>query len=231
MGKRLLALTLLLPALAGCGSSSQEAQTTSTVAAPPTTTAPAPRVTTITVFHVRNGVLRPSPLRVTGTGVAAAALGELGLRPTVKIGDGIARLEAPELTEEQRAEVVYTLTQFSTVHSVSINGGEPRTRADYQMYAPPIVVDTPDPGASVGPTFTVAGSASVFEATLVVQVVRDGKVLDKQNVTATAGAPDRGTFGATLHATAGPATVQAFSPSAVDGSPQHEVDLSVTVTP
>ena len=231
MGKRLLALGVLLPALAACGSSA-EPRTTSTVAAPPpTTTAPPARVTTITVFHLRNGVLRPTPVRVTGAGVAAAALRELGLSATVKIDSGIARVDGTELTADQRAEVVYTLTQFPTILSVSFNGGEPHTRADYIPYAPPIEVDAPEPGASVGTTFTVSGTASVFEATLVVQVVRDGKVLEKQTVTATAGAPDRGTFRATLHATAGPATVQAFSPSAVDGSPQHEVDLSVTITP
>ena len=94
-----------------------------------------------------------------------------------------------------------------------------------------ILVDTPAPAAAVGRTFTVSGTASVYEATLVVQVVRDGKVLEKQNVTASEGAPGRGTYEATLHATPGPATVQAFSPSAVDGSPQHQVEVPVTVKP
>jgi hypothetical protein len=72
----------------------------------------------------------------------------------------------------------------------------------------------------------------VFEATLVVELVRDGNVLDKQTVTASQGAPARGTFATTLHApSAGPATVSAFAPSAADGSPQHQVDVPVTVKP
>jgi hypothetical protein len=71
----------------------------------------------------------------------------------------------------------------------------------------------------------------VFEATLVIELRRDGKVLSKQTVTATAGAPGRGTFSTTLHApSAGAATVAAYAPSAADGTPQHEQDVPVTVT-
>jgi hypothetical protein len=80
-------------------------------------------------------------------------------------------------------------------------------------------------------TFHVSGTASVFEATLVVQLVRDGRVIEKQTVSASEGAPGRGPFDATVHATPGALTVQAFAPSAADGSPQHEVDIDVTVTP
>jgi hypothetical protein len=71
----------------------------------------------------------------------------------------------------------------------------------------------------------------VFEATLVVQLLRDGKILAKRNVTASEGAPGRGTFETTLQATPGEATVSAFAPSAADGSPQHRVDVAVTVVP
>ena len=54
----------------------------------------------------------------------------------------------------------------------------------------------------------------------------------KQSVTASEGAPARGTFETTLHApSAGDATVTAFAPSAEDGSPQHQVDVPVTVMP
>jgi hypothetical protein len=79
--------------------------------------------------------------------------------------------------------------------------------------------------------FRVTGTASVYEATLVVELVRAGEVLDKQTVTASAGAPARGTFETTLDGTAGAATVLAFAPSAADGSPQHEVDVPVTISP
>jgi hypothetical protein len=71
----------------------------------------------------------------------------------------------------------------------------------------------------------------VFEATLVVQLVRNGKVIAKKSVTASEGAPGRGTFDTTFQATSGPLTVAAFSPSAADGTAQHEVDVPVTIRP
>jgi Immunoglobulin-like domain of bacterial spore germination len=96
---------------------------------------------------------------------------------------------------------------------------------------PPIVVERPSPGGHVSPTFHVSGTASVFEATLVVQTVRDGTAVERKTVTASEGAPARGTFDGTMHATPGSLLVRVFSPSAMDGSPQHEVDVHVVVTP
>jgi immunoglobulin-like protein involved in spore germination len=123
------------------------------------------------------------------------------------------------------------LTQFSTVERVDVAGRSGLTRADFAAYEPPILVDAPAAGADVPASFTVSGSASVFEATLVVQLVRDGEILAKNTVTATAGAPARGTFSTTLHGSPGDATIQAFTASAADGSPQHEVDVPVTLAP
>lgn len=95
----------------------------------------------------------------------------------------------------------------------------------------PIVVEHPSPDEHVPPTFHVSGTASVFEATLVVQTLRNGKTVERTTVTASEGAPGRGTFDATMHATPGQLVVRAFSPSAKDGSPQHEVKVHVVVTP
>jgi hypothetical protein len=95
----------------------------------------------------------------------------------------------------------------------------------------PIVVERPAPDEHVQPTFHVSGTASVFEATLVVQTVRDGKTVERKTVTASDGAPGRGTFDVTMHATPGQLVVRAFSPSAEDGSPQHEVKVHVVVMP
>jgi hypothetical protein len=95
----------------------------------------------------------------------------------------------------------------------------------------PIVVERPSPDEHVSPTFHVSGTASVFEATLVLQTVRHGTPIERKTVTASEGAPGRGTFDVTMHATPGPLLVRAFSPSAKDGSPQHEVDIRVVVTP
>jgi hypothetical protein len=95
----------------------------------------------------------------------------------------------------------------------------------------PIVVERPAPGERVSTTFHVSGTASVFEATLVVQTVRGGTTVERKTVTASEGAPARGRFDVTMHATAGELVVRAFSPSAADGSPQHEVRVHVVVTP
>jgi hypothetical protein len=93
----------------------------------------------------------------------------------------------------------------------------------------PIVVETPGRGARVPRRFHVAGTASVFEATLVVELVRDGTVLVRRTVTASEGAPGRGTFDARFSAPAGPLTIRVYSPSAANGKPQHEVDVHVAV--
>jgi len=95
---------------------------------------------------------------------------------------------------------------------------------------PPIVVESPADHAVVSPTFVVRGTASVFEATLVVELRRGGDVLERQTVTAAEGAPGRGAFRATVHApSGGPATVVAFAPNAADGSPQHVQTVPVVV--
>jgi len=186
----------------------------------------------LTVFHFANGKLAPSVVHVPQTrAVATAALHALGVDAPVTIRSGTATVSLTHATDERVAEIVYTLTQFPTVKRVDIAGRAGVTRDEVVAYKPPILVDEPPPGATVASSFRVSGTAMVFEATLTVQLVRDGEVLEKHTVTATAGAPARGTFETTLHGTAGDATIEAFEPSAADGSPQHEVDVPVTIAP
>jgi hypothetical protein len=227
MINRALFLALLASILAACG-------TTTTAPKPvTTTTAPAPvspRPIAVTVFRVDNGLLRPEVEHVPRTtAVAGAALGALGFGADVSISDGTATVELDHATQDDAAEIVYTLTQFASVQRVDVGGRMGLTRDDFARYVPPIFVESPAAGAQVPGTFHVSGTASVFEATLVVQLVRDGKVILKHSVTASEGAPGRGTFDAIIHATPGEATVAAFSPSAADGTPQHEVDVPVTI--
>jgi hypothetical protein len=229
MGIRLLLLGLLAGLAVGCGSTptADEPVSSTTTAA----TIPA-KPMAVTVFRVDGGLLRPSVEHVPRTAaVATAALGALGLAAEVAIADGTATVALDDATQDQAAEIVYTLTQFATVKRVDVGGREGLTRDDFPSYVPPIFVESPAAGAEVPRTFHVSGTASVFEATLVVQLVRDGKVILKQSVTASEGAPGRGTFDTTVHATPGDVTVAAFSPSAADGTAQHEVDVPVTVLP
>jgi hypothetical protein len=231
MSNRLLLLAALASLAVGCGSTSTATETVTTM----TTTAPvpvSPKPIAVTVFRVDNGLLRPAVEHVPHTtAVATAALGALGLGATVTIGDGTATVALDHATQDQAAEIVYTLTQFATVKRVDVAGRAGLTRDDFAGYVPPIFVESPAAGAQVPQTFHISGTASVFEATLVVQLVRDGKVILKQSVTASEGAPGRGTFDTTVHATPGEVTVAAFSPSAADGTPQHEVDVPVTIQP
>jgi hypothetical protein len=213
---------------AGCGSrESSPPPATTTVR-----TVPAEQRMALTVFRVRGRVLRPLVVHVARTkAVAAAALAALGFPAAVTISDGTARVDLAKATDEQVAEIVYSLTQFPTVQRVDVAGRSGLTRDDVTGYVPPILVETPAAGAGVAQKLEVAGTASVFEATLVVEAVRDGKVLDRQTVTASEGAPGRGTFDATLHVSPGRATVRVYAPSAADGAPQHEVDVEVEVMP
>jgi hypothetical protein len=216
----LSAATLLLTA--GCGGSGTSSETP--------TAPPRPTSLTLTVFKVRVGVLRPIVVHVPRSQPATTgALRALGVVSPVTISNGTAAVRLRKASDETVAGVVYTLTQFPEVRRVDIAGRKGLTRDDFAAYLPPISVESPAPGASVRPTFHVRGTASVFEATLVVQTIRNGVVLERRTVTATEGAPGRGTFDTTLYASPGRLVVRAFAPSAKDGSAQHEVDVDVVV--
>jgi hypothetical protein len=225
---RLLFLGALAALAVGCGSTPTARETVGTT----TTRAPvSPKPIAVTVFKVDNGLLRPRVEHVPHTtAVATAALDALGLGTgATVISGGTATVALDHATQDQVAEIVYTLTQFASVQRVDVGGRKGLTRDDFASYVPPIFVEVPAAGADVAGSFHVSGTASVFEATLVVQLVRNGKVIEKRSVTASEGAPGRGTFDTTFQATPGPLTVAAFSPSAADGTPQHEVDVAVTV--
>ena len=188
----------------------------------------------LTVYKIRKGVLVPTTVHVAQTqAVASAALAALGLPAKVSLAaGGTAVVELAHVTPAEAAEIVFTLTQFPAVQQVDVGGRHGLTRADVGSFAPLILVEAPAAGASVGPQIRILGTAEVFEATLVVQLVQRGKLVEEKTVTASAGAPQRGVFTTELNATeAGPATIIAYAPSAEDGSHQHEVRIPVTVAP
>ena len=143
------------------------------------------------------------------------------------------------------AQLVHTLTRFAPVRRVAFRldgkpaeaiGGEgvvvspPVGRAAFEAVAPPILVERPLPGDRVGRTVLVGGTANVFEARLVVELVgRDGSVLARRNVSASAGTGTRGTFAARLAPTRGAVAVVAYAHSPKDGSRIDAVRVPVRV--
>lgn len=237
MINRLLLLCAVGLIASSCGGTRTATVTVTTAAAPTTpattttSTTPAGPMT-VTVYKVVDGSLFPSAVRVPRTrAVAQAALGALGVAGSLTVAAGTATVDLPKATQEQQAEIVYTLTQYPSIRRVDVGGRMGLTRDDFSSYLPPIFVESPRPGADVPATFHVSGTASVFEATLVVRLLRNGAELEKRTVTASEGAPQRGTFDTTLTATPGPLQIQVYSPSAEDGSAQHEVDVVVQVKP
>lgn len=148
------------------------------------------------------------------------------------------------------AQVVYTLTQFSTVKSVvfqiegqtvTVFGSEgivldgPSGRADFTDELPSMFVDRPAFGAALGNPGRVAGSSNVFEATSRVAVLDgSGKVIADEQVMATCGTGCWGTFDTRVSYTVSKAqwgTLRVYDPSEVDGSPTDVRDYSVWLTP
>jgi len=148
------------------------------------------------------------------------------------------------------AQVVYTLTQFSTVKSVvfqvegetvTVFGGEgivldgPQARADYYDQLPSIFVDRPAYRAALGNPGRVTGNANVFEATFLVALIdAGGQTLVDQQVMATCGTGCRGTFEVSLEYTVSKGqwgTLRAYNLSAKDGTSEDIRDYPVWLTP
>jgi germination protein M len=147
-------------------------------------------------------------------------------------------------------QVVYTLTQFSTVHTVvfqidgrtvSVFGSEgisldgPVGRADYVDLLPAIFVDRPAYGAAIGNPARVAGSANVFEATFRITILDGaGRTIADQQAMATCGSGCRGTFDVAVSYDVPKAqwgTLRVWDGSAKDGSPQDVREYPVWLTP
>jgi hypothetical protein len=168
---------------------------------------------------------------------------------SLSIENGVATAtlspEARDLTVAAEAQIVYTLTRFPTVGGVALrlpdaplpirdDNGEPldtfASRANFEQETPPILVDSPLAGATVTSPMRVTGTSNLFEASSVVELVRDGTTLVQRIVTATAGNGERGSFAVELPYTGtGPATLVSYDRSAADGSIENRVEIPVTL--
>ena len=153
---------------------------------------------------------------------------------SLDVNSGTAAIELSTLlSEAAMAQVVYTLTQYSAVHRVRLEG-EVHYRDDFEADTPPILVESPFPGQHVSTPLHIRGTANTFEATFNAELVdSDGRVLAKRFVTATSGSGTRGTFAAELPfelSRDGPGEVVAFEISAEDGERMNEVRIPVQIT-
>ena len=149
------------------------------------------------------------------------------------------------------AQLVYTLSRVPGVRSVRVwldgrrvetfSGEgleilEALTCADFPDFAPydedpPVVLLEPVPGSLVGEPVLVRGTANVFEAQVGLRV-RDagGSVVVQTWTTATCGTGCRGTFERVLalpDTVLGEIVIEAYAPSAEDGSDMHRVATRV----
>ncbi len=271
-------LALLVLVAAGCDGD-DAAVPPETTAPGETTPQPTPETATFAVYLLRDGVIAPVRRTVASTpAVARAAVEALMTGPTadetsdglvtaipdgttlldVSLADGVATVDLSGTFDDgggsasmlgRVAQVVATLTQFSTVERVAFRldgepvetiGGEgvvvdpPIGRTAIEEQTPQILIESPLPGDTVTSPIRLRGTANVFEATVSIEV-RDGTgtVVHEGFTTATSGTGTRGTFDTRLAMPGleGPMTIVAFEASAEDGRPLHVVDAQVTLVP
>lgn len=248
----------------------------STTAPATTTTAPAGGEADVRVYFAWNEYVGTAGRTVEAPAVARGALTELLAGPDafetdigmtteipegtellgVDIADGEATVDLSgefqsgggSLSMQLRvAEVVFTLTQFDAVESVSFEldgeaveaiGGEgidatDVTRADMSNVTPFILVESPVPGETVTSPLEVTGIANTFEANVQYSMTGgDGLIVDEGFTTATAG---NGTWGDFTFTTTfeiprpGLGAIIVFQESAEDGSRTDAYEVPVRV--
>ncbi len=141
------------------------------------------------------------------------------------------------LARLRQAQVVYTLTQFSTVSKVGflsdVEPAAPVGRDSYAELVPLIVVTSPAVDERVTNPITVTGTANVFEATVSLRLLDStGRQLATTFTTATCGSGCRGTYSVQLPYRLGTeqrGTLQVYEVSPRDGTRVNVVDLPVVL--
>jgi hypothetical protein len=169
---------------------------------------------------------------------------------TVNLSSDFGQSSDTQSLTERLAQVVYTLTQFSTVTTVSfqLDGDDinkigsvglplpkPVGRSDYESVTPAIFVDSPAPGDTVSTPLRLIGTANTFEAAFTIVIVdAQNNVLTEQHAQSSSGSGTRGTFNLTVPykvTKQQPGKVVLFDVSAKDGSQADQVVIPVTLMP
>jgi len=157
-----------------------------------------------------------------------------GTTATVTFGRPPALADASgELAVQQ---VVYTVTaadpQIRAVRVVApgLPAGAAVGRAAQSRVLAPVWLLDPVDGGTAGSRLSVSGTASVFEAAVGIEVRSGAEVLARTTATASASAPGRGNWAATLSVPPGRYVVAAFALSAKDGAEVAVDTKRVTVS-
>jgi germination protein M len=233
--RAILVLTTAAVLVAGCGGEEDTGSETTT-----TTGAEAAEVT---VYFLRNAQVWPVRRETD-----EAAIDELNGGPTdeeeadlelttdvpeegvsVSVAGEVATVESEaQLSDEARAQVVYTVTADPSVTSVEIEG-QPYARDDFENQTPSVLVESPLAYDEVSSPLNARGTANTFEATFSFEIKdSEGEVIASDFATATSGSGMRGTFTfaqpfVVEGAEAGSLVV--FELSAEDGSRTNEVEI------
>lgn len=253
--------------------SSSAAPNPSSSTSPSPSEAPA-ALTTVTLYFLRHGSLcaverrlprTPAPAKATlealfkgpaaaerNVGVTTALPSDIKLE-SISIAGGKASVSVScdfsgadeNAYLASAAEIVYSLTRFQTVRTVSIQadgktlpaageaGGSSATwrRRDFRELEPAIFVESPGLGAVLHSPFVLSGSAAVFEGTFVTRLVDNGgRRIVNLTVQASQGAPGRGRFrkDVAFSTSATKGSLIVYSQSMEDGSRQNLERIPVT---
>ena len=168
----------------------------------------------------------------------------------VHIASGTATAEFSgalvDVDRTAQAQIVSTLNQFATVQRVEIATGSgpallvdrtgallgrAATASDYaDLNADaPIFVRTPARNSAVPQNATFTGTAIAFEATIAVEIHQGAQPDRTEAITASTGAPNRGTWTYSVQLAPGLAHLVFYEPSAKDGSHLHSTEITVNV--
>jgi hypothetical protein len=183
----------------------------------------------------------PAGTRLLGLEIA-------GGTATVSLSPAFGAGAAGPAVRLRLAQVVYTITQFSSAtrvkfeiggHAATSIGGisvvQPQTRARYAPLLPPIVVTAPLIGAQVASPVTVSGTADVFEAVVSLRILDSaGHEIARTFTNASCGTGCRGVYSVAVSYSvthAEPGTVEVYEVSAKTGLPVHVQSIPVTLLP
>jgi hypothetical protein len=174
-------------------------------------------------------------------GLAADITALEGGVATVELSQAFYDTGVPSVSLLRRAQVVYTLTQYSTITSVRFtSGGAPVydqafARKDFEDELPAILVESPVIGETVSNPVTISGTANVFEATVNVRILdENGNEIARSFTMATCGTGCRGDYSVSVsyevdHEQLG--SIEVLDYSAKDGSPENVMSIPVVLTP